>query len=678
MSRVDSIKPISNVSRVVLVLGMHRSGTSLVANILSSSGLALPSDLMPSHPLDNADGYFEPREMVSINNRLLANLGSSWKDIRRLPPGWAEGPTVAPYRAEIHRFLTSEMAGRPMLLLKDPRLCRLLPVWIESLSEIGTEIRIVRVVRRHDAVASSLARRAECSELRPAAIHDPHHSALLWLRYNVEAFIHARPCQQYVLAYEQLLEQPEHIIGALERLLGTAVAGGDLVRPTGASTAPKTLAGVDEDVSALLQESYRRLCGIGAPLDMNGLIDSVEHIDVAEGQALPATMGDTDQALYAAGILKHLSGILPHSPTGAVLSAPSGKQPWVFVTQDPTTRGTVFRVKHPVDALNRMGEPACWTAASQARPLLNRLGGIRTLIVHRCPWDSELELLFESVRQSGTPIGFDIDDLLLTSAVIDEHWFRYATDGDSRHLATWRLMIERLRFTALAADFLVVPTASLALAVEDLGKPVIIMPNGFSPENRMIGEYWRQHREADDSLSRIGYASGTPTHDRDFAEIVDPLAKVMRADPRIRLTLVGTLSDEVLAPLPAAQIERRGLVEHINLQSELCRFDLNLAPLEHNPFCDSKSPLKYFEAALVGVPSLVTDNPTYRQCIDDGCNGWLADTPGDWEDKLNEALQPGRCVEVGERARLSAIGQFDTDQLIEQLLQGINDVEQNR
>ena len=81
----------------VIVLGMHRSGTSALAGTLQRLGLDLGDGLMPANA-ENERGFFEHLEIVDIHDRLLATLDSSWDDPNSLEPGWVERPEVEPYR----------------------------------------------------------------------------------------------------------------------------------------------------------------------------------------------------------------------------------------------------------------------------------------------------------------------------------------------------------------------------------------------------------------------------------------------------------------------------------------------------------------------------------------------------------------------------------------------------
>ena len=73
-------------SRALLILGMHRSGTSAVTGALALRGVYLGQDLMPPGP-DNPRGFWEHAGVVAIHERLLEALDRRWDDLRAMPAG---------------------------------------------------------------------------------------------------------------------------------------------------------------------------------------------------------------------------------------------------------------------------------------------------------------------------------------------------------------------------------------------------------------------------------------------------------------------------------------------------------------------------------------------------------------------------------------------------------------
>ncbi|MFZ5982145.1 MAG: glycosyltransferase family protein, partial [Patescibacteria group bacterium] len=125
----------------------------------------------------------------------------------------------------------------------------------------------------------------------------------------------------------------------------------------------------------------------------------------------------------------------------------------------------------------------------------------------------------------------------------------------------------------------------------------------------------------------------------DFATITPALMKIMEKYPRVELVLVGALETENKLNKFESRIVRIGLAPRDKHYENLSRIDINLIPLvSDDPFTESKSELKYFEAGIVKVPSVAQDNETYRGCIIDGADGFLAKNQEEWIEKLEKLI----------------------------------------
>jgi hypothetical protein len=182
---------------VVCVIGMHRSGTSLVSGVLNLLGADLgPSDRLMGPKDDNPSGFWENLDIAQINDDLLAALGGSWMDPRIRPDGWHTDPSLAPLRDRAAAVIAEDFGGADspqVVAWKDPRLSLLLPFWRQLAPITAT----VHSLRHPAAVAASLRRRDGM---------DVEVAAALWLRYTVEG-IRAAP-ESLVVWYDDLLEDP--------------------------------------------------------------------------------------------------------------------------------------------------------------------------------------------------------------------------------------------------------------------------------------------------------------------------------------------------------------------------------------------------------------------------------------------------------------------------------------
>lgn len=197
-------------SRSVLVLGPHRSGTSAVARVLNLLGVDLGRSMLPPK-FDNRHGYWEHQTIFELHERLLSRAGSSWHDYRPMPPGWRERPEVEAIRGELAAFLASEFRDKPLWGVKDPRLCSVLPLWLEVLEELGAEPAFVVVVRNPLEVAESLERRDRFS---------PAKCRLLYLAQMLSALHHTRGRRRAFVCYDRLLGDWRPVVAEVGRELG--------------------------------------------------------------------------------------------------------------------------------------------------------------------------------------------------------------------------------------------------------------------------------------------------------------------------------------------------------------------------------------------------------------------------------------------------------------------------
>jgi GT2 family glycosyltransferase len=211
----------------LLVVGMHRSGTSAVGRILDGMGVAsgAPDEMMGADP-SNPFGHFEVRRLTEFNDRVLHHLGGHWSgppaasagEIRAL----ADGPLGAEAAALVDRLLPADG-----WFFKDPRLSLLLPFWTAVLGPAA----VLYVHRHPSAIAASLASR----DGFPLG-----YGFQLWQTYACRALAAVAGTPTFVLSYEALIDEPRPATEAVGRFLvehsvadhPDTAAASDLVEPS--------------------------------------------------------------------------------------------------------------------------------------------------------------------------------------------------------------------------------------------------------------------------------------------------------------------------------------------------------------------------------------------------------------------------------------------------------------
>jgi len=189
-------KSATSLRTAILVLGMHRSGTSALARLTNFMGAALPRHLMPANEA-NPRGYWESAPLVELHDQLLSALDSSWDDWRTPGARWKESDAAARFAGRLRLAIDEEYGNAPLVVLKDPRLCRTLPYWMSILEKSGIRSAPVLIVRNPLEVAESLRERDGM----------PFEKAmLLWLRHNLDAEFETRHLQRNIVTFDALLE----------------------------------------------------------------------------------------------------------------------------------------------------------------------------------------------------------------------------------------------------------------------------------------------------------------------------------------------------------------------------------------------------------------------------------------------------------------------------------------
>ena len=193
------------------------------------------------------------------------------------------------------------------------------------------------------------------------------------------------------------------------------------------------------------------------------------------------------------------------------------------------------------------------------------------------------------------------------------------------------------------------------------GKQTFVIRNGLNDRQLELAEQALQQKQPTSAI-RIGYLSGSPTHQQDFAVAVPALARILGEFPNVRLTVQGFLElPPELSPF-ASQVERSKYASWEQLVEDTAHFDVNIAPLAINPFTSGKSALKYFEAAVVEVPTIASPTEDFRIAIRHGETGFLATEPDDWYTYLRILITDPEVRErLGKNARRDVLARYTSE-----------------
>jgi len=325
------------------------------------------------------------------------------------------------------------------------------------------------------------------------------------------------------------------------------------------------------------------------------------------------------------------------------LTSKNKKVAYFYETPDNSTFR--YRVYNMVQTLNELSEEtsASYFFTDDFKYLDLILSCCSIIVICRTRYSDSINQLITIAKSKGLRIFFDIDDLVFNPSYI--HLILHSLDQDLKHPQVWDHWFaysSRLGETLRLCDAAITTNQHLANQIQLFtSKPVYIIPNFMNQDQLEISDFLFQQKilssfKRDPNL-HIGYFSGTPTHNKDFEIVLDSLIELLEKYPGLVLRVAGYTEFKEKLNQYASRVEVIPFQDFINLQYWIASTEINIVPLQDNIFTNSKSELKFFEAAIVGTVTVASPTFTYRSAISDGVNGYLANS-FEWFEKLDNLI----------------------------------------
>ena len=245
---------MKNKQTCILVLGMHRSGTSAIGGVLDTLGVNMGEELLPPAE-DNPKGFFENKSIKNFNDeKLFLELNSSWDDLSLLPNGWEDNPKLTKLYKEAKGIIEEEYSDSTIFGIKDPRMSILFPFWKKIFNELNIDIKIIISYRNPFEIATSLMNRNNFTQ---------ENALALWAKYNICALVYSDQYERCFISYDELIVDVKCNIEKIKNVFNI--------------TFPKKYANVKNDLASFLDKNLNH-CNKNV-ISGEGIIPLIINID---------------------------------------------------------------------------------------------------------------------------------------------------------------------------------------------------------------------------------------------------------------------------------------------------------------------------------------------------------------------------------------------------------------
>ena len=285
---------------------MHRGGTSVATHLIARLGATLPADPRPPAS-DNPEGSGEPAGLVRLHDQLLFAADSAWHDSRPLNLDTLSAEARRAFADQLRDALVTSFGASPCFVLKDPRLCRMVPFYRRLLAEMAVQPKVILALREPAEVAASLEARHQLSA---------DYAGFLWARHHLEAERETRDLPRVAVHYDEIMGDWRAPAGRIAELLRAELAGAALpeamphLQPGLRHHTTRTYGMFGEPLAELLRELHHTLARLDVtpPSVTATTLDRLSH-------DLSRASGMLEDALTVERCFQRLT--TPHEPATA-------------------------------------------------------------------------------------------------------------------------------------------------------------------------------------------------------------------------------------------------------------------------------------------------------------------------------------------------------------------------
>jgi glycosyltransferase involved in cell wall biosynthesis len=300
---------------------------------------------------------------------------------------------------------------------------------------------------------------------------------------------------------------------------------------------------------------------------------------------------------------------------------------------------------------------------------------VTTVIFYRVPDGTYFDACYNEARRLGVTVGYDIDDPIFSLDIYNANSNLKTLDKAEKN----NLLAETPNYLSAMkkCDYLIASTPGIFAAMQNLiNKPVYLWRNCIDFETNSIAEtvLAEKNEQSNKGVVRIGYMSGSRSHDEDFSLVANILARVMGEYPEVEL-VVGGYAD---IPCELMSLNHRiEIVPYSGYQGyfkNISNLDIVIVPLVKDAFNECKSAIRFMEAAIMCKPCVSSEVGDFSNIVKNGETGFLADADESWYQALSDLISsPALRLRMGLAAASDVQSHYSSKVISETLLKPLLD-----
>lgn len=334
----------------------------------------------------------------------------------------------------------------------------------------------------------------------------------------------------------------------------------------------------------------------------------------------------------------------------------------LFIVED-VTFSSRYRVDHLREQLLHQGVKSECVSIDEINNIDVR--NYNNFVIYRSTKVELVQRIVKKVHKCGKKVFYDIDDYIFNYPAISDLKFLEGSDyeGFDKYSRNIRKSME-------LCDGYIVSTLNLKKAVEEEfpKKVSFVNRNVASMEMVILSLNCRKRKNKD--IIKLGYFSGSKTHNEDFERIEEEILYIMEKNPNISLLIGGQIELSSKFSCVKERIEKFEFVSWEKLPRLIAKADINLMPLEETFFHACKSENKWMEAALVGIPTIATWNEELEGVIENGVTGYLCKRIEEWRVVLQSIIDDSKLrSQIGQAAQRKVLENYNTWKIEPEILE---------